>query len=108
MGSKSRILKMSTPAPNRPRSARTPHSAGSAQLGFERSGDLAVAVDRDEVDAVKRVRVANVSYKLDGQIDTGVGVGVESVEDGAGNGELRNVGADLAGHAGGGQRHDAG
>src|SRR4051812_17936366 len=48
--------------------------AGSPQLGLERGGDLAVAVDGDEVGAVERVRVANAEDELSREIYAGVGV----------------------------------
>ena len=51
---------------------------------------------------------AKAEDEINREIDAGIGVGVESVEDVARNRELRDVGTDLAGHAGRRQRHDTG
>ena len=65
---------------------------------LEAGGDVAVAGDWDEVDAVDAARGFDVPHHLAGEVEPGVRMGFQRSDEIVWNREFRHVGRELAGH----------
>ncbi len=71
-------------------------------------GDLAIAPERDEMHAVEDVRRPDRLDEIAGDLDSGVGVALDQLDDATRDGELGDRGRQLAGHLGTGDDDHAG
>jgi hypothetical protein len=64
---------------------------GRESGSFESGGDLPVPSDRDEMDAIERLRLSDVAHHLAGEVDTRGAVLVEGPDEWFGDGELGDL-----------------
>src|SRR4051794_33687650 len=88
--------------------ARTSSTVTISELRLEPARDLSVPADRNEVNPVEHAGLAELAHQVAGERDTGVTVLVDALDDLGGDGELRDVAGELAGHGAAGDDDHAG